>query len=45
MNTSYNCSVCKKTFYDDYSALTEAFKSRHKAPKLNIGDDVRITYC
>ena len=43
MNTSYHCSIDKKPFHADYSALPEELESSNKPPKLKIGDGGRIT--
>ena len=35
----------RNPIHADYSALTVKTKSSHKAPKLKVGDRVRITKC
>ena len=42
-NNSYQCSICKKLFDAEYSALTKKSESSHKAPKFKIDDKVKIT--
>ena len=42
-SNSYLHSIGKKPADADYSALTEKIDSSHKAPKLKIGDRVRIS--
>ena len=40
---TYHHSISKKAVDTDYSALTEEIEFSHKAPKIKVGERVRIT--
>ena len=42
-SNTYHHSFGKKPIHDDYSASTNEIESSHKAPKLKVGDRVKVS--